>query len=135
MPLARALLAAGASLEARDRLGAMALARAARAGHVALVELFLARGAAIDARNLFGAYPSLSDALQSVRALVKQHGSGATEGMMLLFDDGEDFIDLAEGATLAKFALAGRVPGEIVRALSVVLRWRRRARCPACPAR
>src|SRR5262249_50308912 len=55
LPLARRLIEAGASLEARDRLGAMALARAARAGHVALVELFLARGAAIDARNLFGA--------------------------------------------------------------------------------
>jgi hypothetical protein len=68
-----------------------------------------------DTRNLFGAYPSLNDALQSVCALVKQHGSGATEGMMLLFDDGEDFIDLAEGATLAKFALAGRVPDEIVK--------------------
>jgi uncharacterized protein len=54
-PLARRLIEAGASLEARDRLGAMALARAARAGHVALVELLLARGAAIDARNLFGA--------------------------------------------------------------------------------
>ncbi|MET0923963.1 MAG: ankyrin repeat domain-containing protein, partial [Xanthobacteraceae bacterium] len=52
VPLARLLLAAGASLEARDRLGAMALARAARAGHVPLVELFLAQGAAIDARNL-----------------------------------------------------------------------------------
>ena len=39
VPLARRLLDAGASLEARDRLGAMALARAARAGHVALVEL------------------------------------------------------------------------------------------------
>jgi uncharacterized protein len=55
VPLARRLLEAGASLEARDRFGAMALARAARSGHVALVELFLARGAAIDARNLEGA--------------------------------------------------------------------------------
>ena len=33
----------GASLEARDRLGAMPLAHAARAGQRALVELFLAR--------------------------------------------------------------------------------------------
>ena len=40
VPLARRLIDAGASLAARDRLGAMALARAARAGHVALVELF-----------------------------------------------------------------------------------------------
>jgi hypothetical protein len=69
----------------------------------------------MDTRNLFGAYPSLDDALRSVRALVKQHGSGATESMMLLFDDGEDFIDLAAGETLAKFALAGRVPDDIVK--------------------
>jgi uncharacterized protein len=55
VPFARRLIEAGASLAARDRLGAMALARAARAGHAALVELFLARGAAIDARNLVGA--------------------------------------------------------------------------------
>lgn len=50
----RRLLDAGASLEARDRLGAMPLAQAARAGHTALVEFFLQRGAAIDARNLAG---------------------------------------------------------------------------------
>ena len=53
-PLVRALLAAGASLEARDRLGAMPLAAAARSGHLALVDLFLKEGAAIDARNLAG---------------------------------------------------------------------------------
>src|SRR5882757_2837980 len=54
VPLGRRLIDAGASLEARDRLGAMPLARAARAGHVALIELFLEHGAAIDARNLVG---------------------------------------------------------------------------------
>ena len=52
LPLARRLLDAGAAVTARDRLGAMALARAARAGHAALVELLLAQGAPIDARNL-----------------------------------------------------------------------------------
>jgi ankyrin repeat protein len=51
---ARILLAAGASLEARDRLGAMPLAHAARAGQRALVELFLAKGAQIDARDIAG---------------------------------------------------------------------------------
>jgi ankyrin repeat protein len=51
---ARSLLAAGASLEARDRLGAMPLAHAARAGQRALVELFLAKGAQIDARDIAG---------------------------------------------------------------------------------
>src|SRR5436309_6143833 len=53
-PLARALLAAGASLEARDRLGAMPLTFAARSGHLALVDLYVEKGAAIDARNLAG---------------------------------------------------------------------------------
>jgi uncharacterized protein len=52
--LARRLIADGASLQARDRLGAMPLARAARGGHTALVERFLAEGAAIDARDLAG---------------------------------------------------------------------------------
>jgi ankyrin repeat protein len=54
VPLARRLLEAGASLQARDRFGTMPLARAARVGHVALIELFLSNGAAIDARNLVG---------------------------------------------------------------------------------
>jgi ankyrin repeat protein len=52
---ARSLLAAGASLDARDRLGAMPLAHAARAGQRALVDLFLAKGAQIDARDIAGA--------------------------------------------------------------------------------
>ncbi len=52
--LARRLASAGASLDTRDRLGNMALARAARAGQLALVDMFLAQGAAIDARNLAG---------------------------------------------------------------------------------
>ena len=52
--LARRLIASGASLQARDRAGAMPLAHAARGGHVALVERFLAEGAAIDARDLNG---------------------------------------------------------------------------------
>src|SRR5579871_6861812 len=53
--LARRLIADGASLQARDRTGAMPLALAARGGHAALVERFLAAGAAIDARDLSGA--------------------------------------------------------------------------------
>ncbi|MGA2817945.1 MAG: ankyrin repeat domain-containing protein, partial [Xanthobacteraceae bacterium] len=47
--LAHKLLDAGASLLARDRRGAMPLAHAARAGQPKLVELFLAKGAPIDA--------------------------------------------------------------------------------------
>jgi ankyrin repeat protein len=53
--LANRLIAAGASVQARDRAGAMPLAHAARGGHVALVERLLAEGAPIDARDLAGA--------------------------------------------------------------------------------
>jgi len=53
--LARRLIAAGASLLARDRTGAMPLAHAARGGHVALTGWFIAEGAPVDARDLNGA--------------------------------------------------------------------------------
>jgi uncharacterized protein len=78
LPLARRLLEAGASLEARDRLGAMPLARAARAGHAALVELFLTRGAPIDARNLAGGtalYAATENERQATVALLLAKGA------------------------------------------------------------
>ncbi len=53
--LATKLLDQGASLDARDRLGARPLSHAARSGHLQMVDLLLARGAPIDARNLAGA--------------------------------------------------------------------------------
>jgi uncharacterized protein len=64
--LARRLIADGASLQARDRAGAMPLALAARGGHAAMVEQFLAEGAAIDARDLAGA-TALYGAVESER--------------------------------------------------------------------
>jgi uncharacterized protein len=53
--LTTVLLDYGASLDARDRLGARPLSHAARSGHLEMVDLLLARGAAINARNLAGA--------------------------------------------------------------------------------
>jgi uncharacterized protein len=53
--LTAALLDYGASVDARDRLGAKPLSHAARSGHLEMVDLLLARGAPIDARNLAGA--------------------------------------------------------------------------------
>src|ERR1700746_1090780 len=42
------LLGRGASVDARDRLGARPLSHAARSGHLEMVDLLLARGAPID---------------------------------------------------------------------------------------
>jgi uncharacterized protein len=53
--LATELLDGGASVDARDRLGARPLGHAARFGHLEMVDLLLSRGAPIDARNLAGA--------------------------------------------------------------------------------
>ena len=52
--LAVRLLDAGASLEARDRVGNQPLAIAATEGHNGLVSLFLKHKASVDARNLEG---------------------------------------------------------------------------------
>ncbi len=75
---AERLLAAGASLEARDRLGAMPLAHAARAGQRALVALLLARGAPIDARDIAGAtalYLAAENERPATVALLLQKGA------------------------------------------------------------
>lgn len=53
--LATELLEHGASVDARDRLGARPLSHAARFGHLQMVDLLLARDAPINARNLAGA--------------------------------------------------------------------------------
>jgi uncharacterized protein len=53
--LATRLLDQGASVDARDRLGARPLGRAAMAGHLEMVDLLLARGAPLNARDLDGA--------------------------------------------------------------------------------
>jgi ankyrin repeat protein len=55
LDLVTELLDHGASVDARDRLGARPLSHAARFGHLAMVDLLLARGAPLDARNLAGA--------------------------------------------------------------------------------
>jgi ankyrin repeat protein len=78
LALARRLLEAGASLEARDGMGRMALARAARAGHAEIVELFLARGAPVNARNLEGSTALFLAAEEDNRSIVEtlvKHGA------------------------------------------------------------
>jgi ankyrin repeat protein len=53
--LATQLLDQGASVDARDRLGARPLGHAARSGHLEMVDLLIARGAPVNARDLNGA--------------------------------------------------------------------------------
>jgi ankyrin repeat protein len=74
--LASELLDGGASVDARDRLGARPLSHAARFGNLAMVDLLLARGAPIDARNLAGAtalyFAAEGGHLQVVQRLVER---------------------------------------------------------------
>jgi ankyrin repeat protein len=69
--LAKRLLDAGASLDARDRIGARPLAHAATAGEVEMVALLLDRGASIDAQDLEGS-SALSQAAENGRLSVVQ---------------------------------------------------------------
>ena len=76
--LAQKLVAAGASLLARDRRGAMPLAHAARGGHPRLVDLFLEHGAPIDARNVDGGtalFAAAEGEKHSTVALLLQRGA------------------------------------------------------------
>src|SRR5262249_13777025 len=79
-PLARALVAAGASVQARDRLGDRPLTQAARAGHLELVKLFLEQGAPIDARNIAGStalYVAAENDRLAVVRLLTERGADA----------------------------------------------------------
>jgi ankyrin repeat protein len=55
--LAQRLLEAGASVQAQDREGSMALIHAARAGHAPMIKLLLDHGADVNQRNIKGATP------------------------------------------------------------------------------
>ena len=77
--LVKLLLSQGASLEARDRLGARPLARAASAGEIEIVTLFLDKGAPIDARDLDGS-----------SALFKAAEAGRLPMVRLLMERGAD---------------------------------------------
>jgi ankyrin repeat protein len=97
--LATALLDQGASVDARDRLGARPLSHAARSGHLEMIDLLLKRGAPINARNLEGS-TALYVAAERGQAAVVQR----------LIDKGAD-VDLKGRSgisPLAAAAFAGR---------------------------
>jgi ankyrin repeat protein len=76
--LATELLNEGASVDARDRLGARPLGHAAKFGHLEMVDLLLAHGAPIDARNLASATALYVAAEGSHAAVVQrliEHGA------------------------------------------------------------
>ncbi len=79
--LARKLLDTGASLDARDRLGAKPLARAAVAGEVEMVTLFLDKGAQVDAQNLEGSsalYQAAENGRLPVVSLLVERGANVS---------------------------------------------------------
>jgi uncharacterized protein len=81
--LATKLLDQGASVDARDRLGARPLSHAAKSGHLQMVDLLLARGAPIDARNLAGAtalYFAAEGSHISIAQRLIQRGAGVNLG-------------------------------------------------------
>jgi uncharacterized protein len=109
--LATELLDHGASVDARDRLGARPLSHAARSGHLDMVDLLLARGAPIDARNLAGAtalyfaaetgHPSIAQRLIDRGADVKLAGrSGISPIAAAAFAGNDEIVAalLARGA-------------------------------------
>jgi uncharacterized protein len=116
--LATELLDYGASVEARDRLGAKPLSHAARSGHLEMVDLLLARGAPIDARNLAGAtalyfaaeagHPSIAQRLIERGADVKLAGRSGISPIAAAAYAGNDEI---VAALLARDA-DERIPDE-----------------------
>jgi ankyrin repeat protein len=75
----RQLLDFGASVNARDRLGARPLSHAAKSGHLEVVDLLLARGAPIDARNLAGATALFFAAQGGHEAIVERLVAGGAD--------------------------------------------------------
>ena len=69
-PQARALLDRGAAIDAKDREGKTALAKAAEADKLALVRLLLERGANVNARAVDGSTPLFTAAEQDRGAVV-----------------------------------------------------------------
>lgn len=70
--LAGQLLDQGASVDARDRLGARPLSHAAQSGHLEMVDLLLQRGAPINARNLAGSTALFAAAERGQTAVVRR---------------------------------------------------------------
>ena len=97
--LATRLLDQGASVDARDRLGARPLSHAARSGRLELVNLLLERGAPVDARNLAGSTALYFAAERGHVAIVQR-----------LIDSGADvnLTGRSDASPVAAAAYAGR---------------------------
>jgi ankyrin repeat protein len=102
LDLATKLLDEGASVDARDRLGARPLSHAAKSGHLRMVDLLLARGAPIDARNLAGA-TALYFAAEGSQISIAQR----------LIERGAD-VNLAGGSGVSPIAAAAYAGNEII---------------------
>ena len=102
LDLTTQLLDQGASVDARDRLGARPLSHAAKAGHLKLVDLLLAHGAPIDARNLAGS-TALYMAAEGSHILIAQR----------LIERGAD-VNLAGRSGISPIAAAAYAGNDII---------------------
>ena len=96
------LLDQGASVDARDRLGARPLSHATKSGHPKMVDLLLARGAPIDARNLDGA-TALYFAAEGSQILIAQR----------LIERGAD-VNLAGRSGISPIAAAAYAGNDVI---------------------
>src|ERR1700676_3897795 len=102
LDLTTKLLDQGASVDARDRLGARPLSHATKSGHPKMVDLLLARGAPIDARNLDGA-TALYFAAEGSQILIAQR----------LIERGAD-VNLAAGSEISPIAAAAYAGNDLI---------------------
>ncbi|HEY7513531.1 MAG TPA: ankyrin repeat domain-containing protein, partial [Vicinamibacteria bacterium] len=106
VPIARQLVAKGASLEGEDEMGATPLIAAARHGHEEMLDFLLSSGAKVDGRSRYGT--------TALHAAAGNAQLGATE--RLLRAGASPNVKAGDGVTPLLFARSPRVVAALLRA-------------------